>query len=48
MKVDKITACHHDLEKMLKGSGGYNVEWLKKERMRWHPDKFPGQGEVQA
>jgi hypothetical protein len=30
------------------GSGVYDDKWLKKERLRWHPDKFPGREEVNA
>jgi hypothetical protein len=30
------------------GSGVYDIAWLKKERVRWHPDKFPGQEAVGA
>ncbi|KAF2832349.1 FTHFS-domain-containing protein [Ophiobolus disseminans] len=32
--------CAHDLQALLRGSGCYSVEWLKKERTIWHPDKF--------
>jgi hypothetical protein len=29
------------------GSGYYSKDWLKKERLKWHPDKFHGMGEIQ-
>ena len=32
--------CHHGVEKLLKGSGECSEKWLKKERLRWHPDRF--------
>jgi hypothetical protein len=35
-----IHACHHDVEKLLKASGLYSHEWLRQERLRWHPDRF--------
>ena len=35
-----IHACQHDLEKLLKASGLYSYEWLRQERLRWHPDRF--------
>ncbi|CZR56480.1 uncharacterized protein PAC_06368 [Phialocephala subalpina] len=44
LKVDNIKCCHHDLEKVLRGSGEFSGKWLKKERLQWHPDKFPGPG----
>jgi hypothetical protein len=38
--VDGIGACQHDVEKLLKASGLYSYEWLRQERLRWHPDRF--------
>ncbi|KAF2443195.1 hypothetical protein P171DRAFT_391327 [Karstenula rhodostoma CBS 690.94] len=35
-----LRACKHDVEHLLRGSGEYGYEWLKKERLRWHPDRF--------
>lgn len=35
-----LRACKHDVEKLLRGSESYGYEWLKKERVRWHPDRF--------
>jgi len=32
--------CVHNLEVVLRGSGKYSVEFLKKERLMWHPDRF--------
>ncbi|KAF1843509.1 uncharacterized protein K460DRAFT_418562 [Cucurbitaria berberidis CBS 394.84] len=37
---DGIQACHHDVEKLLRASGLYSYEWLRQERLRWHPDRF--------
>lgn len=42
LKGETIGCCHHDLEKVLRGSGQFSEKWLKKERHQWHPDKFPG------
>jgi hypothetical protein len=46
IKGEKLGICHHQLKGLLRGSGLYDVSWLKKERLRWHPDKFPGREEV--
>jgi hypothetical protein len=37
---DGIQACQHDIEKLLRASGLYSYEWLRQERLRWHPDRF--------
>ncbi|PSN69506.1 hypothetical protein BS50DRAFT_572631 [Corynespora cassiicola Philippines] len=37
---DGIRACRHDVERMLRASGLYSKEWLRQERIRWHPDRF--------
>lgn len=34
-----LAACEHDLEQVLRASGKYNRDWLRKERLRWHPDQ---------
>ena len=40
-KVDTgLLACQHDVEKFLRSSECYNVAWLRKERLIWHPDRF--------
>jgi hypothetical protein len=36
----KLLACQHDVEKLLRASGQYSLEFLSKERLPWHPDKF--------
>lgn len=38
--TDSIHACQHDVEKLLRASGLYSYEWLRSERLRWHPDRF--------
>lgn len=38
--LDGMHACQHDVEKLLRGSGLYSYEWLRQERLRWHPDRF--------
>lgn len=35
-----IKACKHDVEKLFRASGLYSYEWLRQERLRWHPDRF--------
>lgn len=37
---DSIYACQHDVERLLRASGLYSYEWLRQERLRWHPDRF--------
>lgn len=37
---DGIHACQHDVERLLRASGLYSYEWLRQERLRWHPDRF--------
>lgn len=39
-ELDSIGTCKHDVESILRGSGQYNIAFLRKERLRWHPDKF--------
>ncbi|OCK86045.1 hypothetical protein K432DRAFT_377144 [Lepidopterella palustris CBS 459.81] len=35
-----LRACVHDVETLFRGSGLYSYEWLRRERLRWHPDQF--------
>lgn len=35
-----IKACRHDVEILMRASGLYSYEWLRQERLRWHPDRF--------
>ncbi|KAF2846513.1 hypothetical protein T440DRAFT_458191 [Plenodomus tracheiphilus IPT5] len=37
---NSIHTCQHDVEKLLRASGLYSYEWLRQERLRWHPDRF--------
>ncbi len=46
MYAEQLGICHHELELCLRGSGRYSVEWLKKERALWHPDKFATKGDA--
>lgn len=40
-KTDRgLMACSHDVEKFLRASGSYNKNWLRNERLMWHPDRF--------
>lgn len=42
LKADalSIKACRHDVEVLMRASGLYSYEWLRQERLRWHPDRF--------
>jgi hypothetical protein len=35
-----LRACKHDVEALFRGSGLYSYDWLRQERLRWHPDRF--------
>lgn len=35
-----LRACKHDVERLLRASGSYTYDWLRQERLRWHPDRF--------
>lgn len=37
---NSLGACKHDMEALFRGSDCYSLAWLRKERLRWHPDKF--------
>jgi hypothetical protein len=37
---NSLRACKHDIEVLLRASGSYDLQWLRTERLRWHPDKF--------
>ena len=32
--------CHHDVEKLLRGSGRFSEGFVRKESQKWHPDRF--------
>ncbi|KAF2676406.1 hypothetical protein K458DRAFT_379961 [Lentithecium fluviatile CBS 122367] len=38
--AEGLRACKHDVERLLRASGLYSYEWLRQERIRWHPDRF--------
>jgi hypothetical protein len=38
--TEGLRACKHDVERLLRASGLYSYEWLRQERIRWHPDRF--------
>ena len=40
MSHSSLQACQHDLEKMLRVSGEYNMGFLRKLTIMFHPDKF--------
>lgn len=44
---EHLRACHHELNKTLKGSASYSLAFLKRERLRWHPDRFSRRVEFQ-
>ncbi|KAF2998180.1 hypothetical protein E8E13_003779 [Curvularia kusanoi] len=35
-----IDICLHELRALLEGSSDYSYQWLKEDRIKWHPDKF--------
>ncbi|KAF2656106.1 hypothetical protein K491DRAFT_692304 [Lophiostoma macrostomum CBS 122681] len=35
-----LRACKHDVDRLFRASGLYSYEWLRQERLRWHPDRF--------
>lgn len=35
-----LNACTHDIATLLRASEQYSYEWLRQERIRWHPDRF--------
>jgi hypothetical protein len=35
-----LRACKHDVERLFRASSSYSYEWLRQERIRWHPDRF--------
>jgi len=37
---DGLGACKHEVEKLLRASGRYSVEWLRSQRLNWHPDRM--------
>ena len=48
VRGEMLNICHHDVEHVLKQVEDYGDAYLKKERLRWHPDKFSGRGNVQV
>jgi hypothetical protein len=38
--AEGLGACKHDVWRLFRASGLYSYEWLRQERIRWHPDKF--------
>lgn len=47
VRGERLGVCHHDMEQTMLGSGCYSRDWLKKESLKWHPDKFHGMGQTQ-
>ncbi|CAI6342192.1 unnamed protein product [Periconia digitata] len=39
-KGGELGICAHDLKKLLSGSDAFSFEFLKTERLKWHPDSF--------
>ncbi|TGO89478.1 hypothetical protein BPOR_0107g00040 [Botrytis porri] len=42
-----LGVCHHEVELTLRGSGVFDEKMMKKERLRWHPDRWTGKGDLQ-
>ncbi|QSZ30623.1 hypothetical protein DSL72_000180 [Monilinia vaccinii-corymbosi] len=47
VKGEVLGVCHHDVEVTLRGSGCFDEKMVKKERLKWHPDRWTGKGELQ-
>lgn len=47
VKGELLGVCHHEVEATLRGSGCFDEKTVKKERLRWHPDRWTGKGELQ-
>jgi hypothetical protein len=45
VRSSHLGVCHHDIEMLFLGS---KVEELKRERLRWHPERFHARGEAQV
>ncbi|KAM0157557.1 hypothetical protein ACHAPG_004681 [Botrytis cinerea] len=43
-----LGVCHHEVELTLRGSGAFDEKMMKKERLRWHPDRWTGKGDLQT
>ncbi|ESZ96896.1 hypothetical protein SBOR_2690 [Sclerotinia borealis F-4128] len=43
-----LGVCHHEVEATLRGSGCFDEKSVKKERLRWHPDRWTGKGQLQV
>ncbi|KAB8296793.1 hypothetical protein EYC80_002210 [Monilinia laxa] len=48
VKATLLGVCHHEIEATLRGSGRMDEKMIKKERLRWHPDRWVGKQEVQV
>lgn len=48
VKGTLLQVCHHEVEVTLRGSGCLDEKMIKRERLRWHPDRWVGKGEVQV
>ncbi|KAH9223885.1 hypothetical protein DL95DRAFT_452869 [Leptodontidium sp. 2 PMI_412] len=42
VRGELLGVCHHELQTLFKGNGTFGLAWLKRERLRWHPDRFAG------
>jgi hypothetical protein len=45
--MEKLGTCRHDVEATFRGSGSYSEEFLRKQLLTWHPDKFIGRDNIQ-
>ncbi|KAG4427931.1 hypothetical protein IFR05_016587 [Cadophora sp. M221] len=42
VRGEELGVCHHELRSLFKGNERFALSWLKRERLRWHPDRFAG------
>lgn len=48
LRGEMLNICQHDVEGVLKQVDGYGDANLKRERLKWHPDRSPGSAAVQV
>ncbi|KAL2074217.1 hypothetical protein VTL71DRAFT_7995 [Oculimacula yallundae] len=47
-REELLGVCRHELRSLFKGNVSFGLAWLRRERLRWHPDRFAariGRGE---
>lgn len=47
-RSSSANVCVHDLTSFFESEVSYGIEWLKTERLRWHPDRFAARCKPEA